>query len=72
MLDRVQKDTGLLGFGSANRSSNLVTHPTHACSEHFRRFESGRIARTHSAPPEIGAFAPLSERAERAHRRRPC
>ena len=37
MLDRVQNDTGLQGFGSANRSSYLVTHPTHACSEEFRQ-----------------------------------
>lgn len=72
MLDREQKDTGLQGFGSANRSSYLVTHPTHACSEHFRRFESGRIARPHPASPEIRAFVLLSERAKRAHRRRPC
>lgn len=72
MLDRVQYDTGLQGFGSANRSSYLVTHPTHACSEEFRQVWSGRIAPSQPAPPEMRVFAPFSERAKRAHRRRLC
>lgn len=72
MLDRLQKSTGLEGFGSTIRSRYLATHPTHACSEHFRRFASGRIARSELCVLRIVAFAPSPERAKRAPWRRPC
>lgn len=60
------------GHDATHRGKIRSTHPTHACSEHFRRFASGRIALSELCPPRIGAFALLAERAKRALRRWPC
>lgn len=60
------------GHDATHRGKIRSTHPTHPCSEHFRRFASGRIASSELRQPQISAFEAFPERAKRAPRSWPC
>lgn len=59
-------------FDATHRGGISVTHPTHACSEQFRRSSGMPMARPALGLVGNDASAPILERARSALGRRPC
>lgn len=72
MTNSAQSTGRIKGHDAMHRARILNTHPTHACSEQFRRSPGVPMARPASGLVENDASAPIRERARSAHGRRPC
>lgn len=72
MAKRTDFSARMKGRDAMHRARIPETHPTHACSEHFRRLASRRIARLPFPLRRNGTCAPFLERALGALRSFPC
>lgn len=72
MTNSAQSTGRIKGHDAMHRARILNTHPTHACSEQFRRSSGMPMARPAWGLVENDASAPMLKRAQSALRRWPC